>query len=1029
MKYTRPFLCAGAGVVFFVIGLFGQILNHPLTIHGGDFTSYISRPAVPDTLRALAIMVQFQPDEDSRTTGNGQFDLSEDDPEILNPPPHDAEYFEYHLEFARRYYHEVSGGRLTIEYTVWDQIFTLPEVMGTYSPRTTGDFSEIGLLFEEAWQLASTEAPHIPFNEFDTFIIFHAGAGRDIDLTSIYGFDPTPLDIPSLYLGPGGLRRIFGEDYDGVEVGPDGFRIMNSMILPETQNRELDLVTGVQLLQLGMNGLVCAMFGSRLGLPDLFNTDTGRSGIGRFGLMDGQAIFSFMGLFPPELSAWEKYHLGWIEPKTVQPGEHTFDLPAVAFREPEGILRVPINAREYYLVENRHRNPFGTGQTLTLIQNGEEVHFHIERDRAGFNAFDISDIAGVVLDAEVYDWSIPGGYVEVDDIFYDGGILIWHIDERIIDARIGENRINADIENRGVRVVEADGSQDIGREFEFLQPGQGSEDGTQFDFWYKGNPAPIYINRFDATTIPPSLSNTGAPSNVAMYDFSGRLPVMQVTVRVGSDNVRLIEGFPHHLESFTGETSPVPFQDGILFVDNGALHVVDKNGELTHLQEAYDKPVTGTPAWYETNDGIVLFTRSGNSTVTVWNIVASSTGEPHRFNPVSSFDIGPTISAGPVLLRNGVSLVGTETGDIISIDGSETTTVGSLSDGSGIIDLHVFDDNGWAATGRTKVLFVGEDTFELDFKEEIYRSVAFSETDRSYVAGIGESIMYIMRPVPSILPLPGKLEQTQNTLDKFYFSSTHAKTFGYPIAADLDRDGIIDIISAIDDKLYAFNKSGAVLDFFPLKTGNLPLEGVHPVAADFDGNGALDVAVSNNNNMILFHNVAGESAAGTPLAVGERVVGSPVMFESEGKIAMAFITADNLLYAYKFSGDWGDDRVAWGQERFNSRRTNVQVITHPRQPISEEFLPENRAYNWPNPVYDGVTNIRYYLSENADVSISIYEMNGERITSFDGPGMGGVDNEVAWDASGVQSGVYLGKVEARGANETKVVFIKIAVVR
>ncbi len=56
-------------------------------------------------------------------------------------------------------------------------------------------------------------------------------------------------------------------------------------------------------------------------------------------------------------------------------------------------------------------------------------------------------------------------------------------------------------------------------------------------------------------------------------------------------------------------------------------------------------------------------------------------------------------------------------------------------------------------------------------------------------------------------------------------------------------------------------------------------------------------------------------------------------------------------------------------------------------------------------------------------------MNGEKITSFDGPGNGGMDNEISWDASGVQSGVYLGRIEARSANNSQVVFIKIAVVR
>jgi hypothetical protein len=76
-----------------------------------------------------------------------------------------------------------------------------------------------------------------------------------------------------------------------------------------------------------------------------------------------------------------------------------------------------------------------------------------------------------------------------------------------------------------------------------------------------------------------------------------------------------------------------------------------------------------------------------------------------------------------------------------------------------------------------------------------------------------------------------------------------------------------------------------------------------------------------------------------------------------------------------------------------------------------------------------LTNIRYYLSENADVTIGIYEMTGEKVTEFDGPGIGGTDNEVRWDAGNVQSGIYLGRIEARSENQSKVLFIKIAVVR
>lgn len=78
------------------------------------------------------------------------------------------------------------------------------------------------------------------------------------------------------------------------------------MIIPSTELRELQLLSGNTLIELGINGLLAASFGSYLGLPDLFNTSNGKTAIGRFGLMDGQSLFSYNGIFPPEPSAWEK---------------------------------------------------------------------------------------------------------------------------------------------------------------------------------------------------------------------------------------------------------------------------------------------------------------------------------------------------------------------------------------------------------------------------------------------------------------------------------------------------------------------------------------------------------------------------------------------------------------------------------------------------------------------------------------------------------------------------------------------------
>ena len=164
-------------------------------------------------------------------------------------------------------------------------------------------------MYNDAWALADS---FIDFSSYDpnktAFVLFHAGVGRDIDLTSVFGFDPTPYDIPSVYLGLKSLKEVFGPNYNGY-VTQEGFKITNSLIIPSTELRELELTGGNYLLQLGINGILAGSIGSYLGLPDLFNTKTGKTGIGRFGLMDGQSLFSFNGIFPPEPSAWEKMYL------------------------------------------------------------------------------------------------------------------------------------------------------------------------------------------------------------------------------------------------------------------------------------------------------------------------------------------------------------------------------------------------------------------------------------------------------------------------------------------------------------------------------------------------------------------------------------------------------------------------------------------------------------------------------------------------------------------------------------------------
>src|SRR3990167_6551094 len=76
---------------------------------------YSNSPSSLDTIRILAVMVNFQEDKDAATFGNGKFGTiySKDyGTKILDPLPHSKEYFESHLLFVKNYFSKVSTGEL-----------------------------------------------------------------------------------------------------------------------------------------------------------------------------------------------------------------------------------------------------------------------------------------------------------------------------------------------------------------------------------------------------------------------------------------------------------------------------------------------------------------------------------------------------------------------------------------------------------------------------------------------------------------------------------------------------------------------------------------------------------------------------------------------------------------------------------------------------------------------------------------------------------------------------------------------------
>ncbi|HTO94286.1 MAG TPA: FG-GAP-like repeat-containing protein, partial [Bacteroidota bacterium] len=849
-------------------------LDHALAGAAGQARTSPRAGGFPVTVRVLAVMVQFQQDNDQAKDGNGQFVLAAPGSPYLDAPPHDSAYFAGHLEFLANYFRRVSKGRTLITWTLPGTVYTLPGVMYDYSPRGGEGNQRLANLARDTWHAVDSSGRVPTIASFDCYVLFHAGVGHDVDLVSSLGYDPAPHDIPSIYLGPVAFRSLLG---GGIAVG--GGQITNTIIMPETETRNVPALGGTAQLTLGMNGLMCASLGSYLGLPDLFDTQSGASAIGRFGLMDGQSIFSWSGAFPPEPSAWEKYWLGWVNPLRVPSGVSTLALPAVALAD--SIYRVPISDGEYYLVENRSRDPLRTGVTVTTALQGAVRTIHHARDTAGFAYNDITALVGTITDVDVPDWSLPGG-VGDDGTFFDGGTLLWHIDEGVINANIGTNTVNADSSRRGVNLEEADGSQDIGHTYDITSGGLGSEDGTALDFWFSGNSSPVNKNAFSATTFPNSNSNQGALSHVAIDNFSVRSPRMTARVTRG-DAISPVQGYPKQVgeslqwtlsvavagspakpslvvgttgqafsrKSTQGEIHPLPGQaklyllppdstghiapfrnsgviglsGGFSGVFNSAAGVADLNGD-----GADDIVTTGSQ---NLSSGASGFVRAYTLRSATTDSLAQNLFERQLFtDPLAT----------PVIADSLIAVCGSHAVYFLRFDGSiadsiaapdPLSTPGPVSRWAGPNSFVVLSSDG---TVRLTV----RDASGKPARQDVTRKFGTAGLRNPAVTGFFGPDAAHGRVLTAFVTPEGSLYLVDSTLTPVAGFPVSIGGQGGPILADLDGDGIRDIVVGEGGRLLAYNITGATLDHFPVDlAGGALVESV--VAGDVDGDGRIEI--------------------------------------------------------------------------------------------------------------------------------------------------------------------------------------------
>ncbi|MDZ7623194.1 MAG: T9SS type A sorting domain-containing protein [Ignavibacteriaceae bacterium] len=201
-----------------------------------------------------------------------------------------------------------------------------------------------------------------------------------------------------------------------------------------------------------------------------------------------------------------------------------------------------------------------------------------------------------------------------------------------------------------------------------------------------------------------------------------------------------------------------------------------------------------------------------------------------------------------------------------------------------------------------------------------------------------------------------------------------------------------------------------------------------PLTADFEGDKNSEIiSITKDGRIFAIDGGTGKVVPGFPISCGGSVSVTPVLYNANGKTNLAVLNDQNVLSAWSISSVEG--KLYWSEEYGNPQNTSFIDAAENTNRINE-FFPANRAYNYPNPVYEGTTNIRYYVAEDSKISIKIFDLAGDFVAELNDDAQGGMDNETVWNVGDIQSGVYLARIEANSTSgKTEQAVIKIAVVK
>jgi M6 family metalloprotease-like protein len=1029
-----------------------------------------------DTIHCLVLRYDFQYEtvDDPNTTGRGTMNLAEigasDSAAYydsvghwVDPPPRNTYYFDAHLNALRIYLETISAGKVTLDWKIFPEdtnaTYVLPQPMSYYGACYVGlpadeAFAAVirGLenYFEDGLRVADSVSPEIDFSAYDSYFMFHAGSDQQNDI----GFPVTCSDMFTGYISY----------YDTVWVDDGATGITDAMMMPETMSQDNRATA--------MNATVAHEFGHQLGLPDLYRTDNFVSCLGDFALMDyngfgtavdfGWKVGRVFGALPVYPCAWSRAYLGFEEVHDFRTGTEIAIVAAAIAADGIKIARVPISENEYYLIENR---------AVELDGYPTNMRADFRTSVFQYPARNMGD--GTYEPSGEYDFLIPGsglliylvdeGVAYLNNDYYTGDTVINFNDNKVQWALGDPNPTR-----KFISLVEADGVIDLSGYYQ-----------TYGDYRYGWEGDMFREDRnssFTANTNPAAIDNSGNNTHVridriarALIESGGRLKRTDSVITFDLETELLSPGFPVRAGASVIPLSPVVDDlngDGnpeIIIAAGRNLCVVGADGQSFIQQVSGCDPcvefadtATATvhpgqghplPLYYRTSEAISANPVTGDFDRDMNRLVAVgfSSGPYGRVELLEAADadgngLADLGGASTVLHSLPIAMVFGSSLYILTNNGEVHLKTEPWGATALVADLDEDEYYGMVRLGDAVVVLAGDTAEPAQTRVHYIRDGFMGTTVLDHRYNLGPVLTDLDGDDnPELLAFGPDGRAAMVTivasggavsLDVIAEHTTEYSFTTNPILGDVDRDGVTDIIIGGTNAVYAFNHQFIVKSGFPITVSDRYRNDdmvSAPIMADVQNGEQVEIVFPTQNGNIW--SMGPDVSFGFPLSGGEMGIGSPVVFNDTTGGKLGYLGLDGWFYCWRVDTDtvanfwpmFGSDPT--GSFAFDPSKLG-DVVT------SSSRFSEDRFYNYPNPVVDGRTTIRYYLGEPADrVELTIYDMSGELHQSFEGSVHGGVDNEIAWDCGGLTPGVYRCIIEVEFGGETETAFKDIAIIR